>query len=157
MEEIRAQQEILDDFVDEGINITASPPPSIGLSQDDDHDFQPTQNATQDAPQKQAMQKANCANQIKWDSISGFLPNPKTFWRGLEYNYVYNEEDYDWLYDDEDEHDQAMDVEADVGTSPTRSANVSWYCICDLTQGQCQCNDKSRDDPNPDFNLNDTD
>ena len=151
--EIQAQQEILDEFVSEGINTTASP--SVGLSQDD-NGLSATQNAT-----RKATQKANCANQIRWDRFAGFLPNPRTFWRGLEYNYVYNDDDNDWLYDEEDEQeheqeqDHDMDVDGNEGTSPTRSANVSWYCACE--RGRCTCDDKSREESNPNYNLNDTD
>ena len=150
MEEIQAQQEILDEFVREGVNTTASPSsPSAGPSQEDSGTP-----ATKNAAQK-TTQKINCANQIKWDRFAGFLPNPKTFWRGLEYNYVYNDEDYDWFYDEEDEQIRVMDVDGDVGTPPTQSANISWYCACE--RGRCICDDKSRDDPNHNYNLNDTD
>ena len=146
MVEIHAQQEILDEFVSAGLNTTASP--SVGLSQDD-NDLSVAQNTT-----GKATQNANCANQIQWDRFAGFLPNPRTFWRGLEYNFVYSDEDY-WWYEEEDVQDHDMDEDGNMGTSPTRSANVSWYCACE--RGRCTCADKSRDDPNPDYDLNDTD
>ena len=146
MVEIHEQQEILDEFVSVGINTTASP--SVGLSQDDNN-LSASQNAT-----RRATQNANCANQIQWDRFAGFLPNPRTFWRGLEYNYVYNDDDY-WLYDEEDVQDHDMDEDGNVGTSPTHSANVSWYCACE--RGRCTCADKNRDDSNPNYDLNDTD
>ena len=68
---------------------------------------------------------------------------------------MYNDDAYDWLYEEEDEQAHDMDVDGYDGTSPTRSANVSWYCACE--RGRCTCDDKSRDDSNPNYNLNDTD
>ena len=149
--EIQAQQDILDQFVSEGINTTASPSGGPPLDDQDDNGFLSTQNSAQ-----KDTQKANCANQIKWDRFAGFLPNPRTFWRGLEYNYVYNDDAYDWLYDEDEEVEQTHDMDVDefVGTSPSHSANVSWYCSCE--RGRCTCNEENRDAHN-NYDLNETD
>ena len=149
--EIQAQQVILDQFVSEGINITASPSGGPLFDDQDDNGFLSTQNSAQ-----KDTQKANCANQIQWDRFAGFLPNPRTFWRGLEYNFVYNDDAYDWLYDEEEEVEQTHDMDVDefMGTSPSHSANVSWYCSCE--RGRCTCNEENRDAHN-NYDLNETD
>ena len=69
---------------------------------------------------------------------------------------MYNDDAYDWLYDEDEEVEQTHDMDVDelMGTSPSNSANVSWYCSCERCR--CTCNEENRDAQN-NYDLNETD
>ena len=76
------------------------------------------------------------------------MPDPRLWWTGLKYNYVYTEEDYDFVYGD-DEQIPGVDMGMNDENSSAGPANVPRNCECE--QGHCEC------DPKPNYDLNDAD